>query len=207
MNTGQGLTEGFVSLAGIDQSLKTIVKILAEKRQVRKVHLTDKPDVVPWGEWQLKWSPEEYRTLWRILSGKGTHRPIASWVMLHDLIMKDPRNRNYWSTTADGRVVKYYNGTQVLITGVNDFRIQLKSVIELMWQDLWEHPKIDEVLSINRCSEEQIEEYKRNSECDSKSCSVMLQDMQSIGKFNIRLMVKHLNEKTSDSNSKCSPTL
>jgi len=123
------------------------------------------------------------------------------------IIMKDPRNRNYWSTTADGRVVKYYNGTQVLITGVNDFRIQLKSVIELMWQDLWEHPKIDEVLSINRCSEEQIEEYKRNSECDNKSCSVMLQDMQSMGKFNIRLMVKHLNEKTSDSNSKCSPTL
>ena len=123
------------------------------------------------------------------------------------MIMKDSRNRNYWSTTADGRVVKYYNGTQVLITGVNDFRIQLKSVIELMWQDLWEHPKIDEVLSINRCSEEQIEEYKRNSECDNKSCSVMLQDMQSIGKYNIRLMVKHLNEKTSDSNSKCSPTL
>ena len=45
--------------------LKDIVKILAKKRQVRKVCVTDKPDVLPWGQWQLKWSPEEYRTLWR----------------------------------------------------------------------------------------------------------------------------------------------
>ena len=146
MDTGPGLKGIDKSLAGIDQSLKSLVLILAKRRQVRKALLTEKPDVVPWGEWVWTWDPLEYRNLWRILSGKGTHRPIpqSSWVMLHDLIMKNHRNRNYWSTSADGRVVKYYNGTHVLTTRVNDFRAMLKIEIEKMMQDLWENRKIDD---------------------------------------------------------------
>ena len=96
--------------------LKDVVTILAKKRQVRKVHLTGKPDIVPWGSWVWTWDKGEYRNLWRVLNGRGTHRPVpkSNWVMLHDLVMKNKRNRNYWSTSADGRVVKYYNGTTVL---------------------------------------------------------------------------------------------